>query len=243
MCTLTWLRSNSGYQVFFNRDELKTRQRAIPPCLHKASDINYIAPIDRDAGGTWISANQQGLTFCLLNNYQACHDLPDRNWISRGLLVRDLAHLPSTDAVISALDSISMLSYRPFDLIIFELRLEPFQLAWDGTKLVAKKNPSMPITSSSFNSSEVVSGRIKRINDEHPLNSKSLLEFHSSHAPEKGAYSVCMHRDDAHTVSFSHIQASEKQITFDYRDGSPCSTATTQSLTLAYRSSLQSNVA
>lgn len=71
MCTITWLTRDNGYELFFNRDELRSRQRAAPPQLHQDSKIRYLAPIDSDAGGTWISANQFGLSLCLLNNYGA----------------------------------------------------------------------------------------------------------------------------------------------------------------------------
>ena len=46
--------------------------------------------------------------------------------------------------------------------------------------------------------------------------------FHSSHEPQCGATSVCMHREDARTVSLSEITSSRGQVQFRYFDGPPC---------------------
>ena len=46
--------------------------------------------------------------------------------------------------------------------------------------------------------------------------------LHSSHLPEKGAYSVCMHRSDAQTVSYSEITIFDNQASFHHCDGAPC---------------------
>ena len=49
-----------------------------------------------------------------------------------------------------------------------------------------------------------------------------VKRLHSSHDPEPGAYSVCMHRDDAVTVSMTLVEVSGDTATMRYHDGSPC---------------------
>jgi hypothetical protein len=63
-------------------------------------------------------------------------------------------------------------------------------------------------------------------------NSLALTRFHASHEPSPSYLSVCMHRDDAHTVSFTHLVATHKQLTMSYISGCPCSSNQNQSFAL-----------
>jgi membrane protein DedA with SNARE-associated domain len=49
MCTVTWLMHADSYAVFFNRDELKTRSRALPPAIKKQNGVRHIAPVDLES--------------------------------------------------------------------------------------------------------------------------------------------------------------------------------------------------
>ncbi|MBI4909752.1 MAG: hypothetical protein HY820_39405, partial [Acidobacteria bacterium] len=64
---MSWLHDTDGYQVLCNRDEKKTRRKALPPVVNTRQGVRYIAPADGDHGGTWIAVNDRGLTLCLLN--------------------------------------------------------------------------------------------------------------------------------------------------------------------------------
>jgi hypothetical protein len=55
-----------------------------------------------------------------------------------------------------------------------------------------------------------------------------LASYHSSHSQKGGAYSVCMHRADAATVSFSRIRVTPEQVEFHYTPGAPCATKEAQ---------------
>ncbi len=58
MCTLTWRREGKEtFEVFFNRDEKKTRSMAEPPREFTNPDgLRFLSPVDPDAGGTWMLA-------------------------------------------------------------------------------------------------------------------------------------------------------------------------------------------
>ena len=88
MCTLTWLRSGEGYELFFNRDEARTRLPALPPRVQRRDGVEFLSPLDADAGGTWLGVNAYGLTVGLLNG-RADAPAPAAPR-SRGLLVLDL---------------------------------------------------------------------------------------------------------------------------------------------------------
>ena len=70
---------------------------------------------------------------------------------------------------------------------------------------------------------------LRRIEDK---NSLALTRFHASHEPTPSYLSVCMHRDDAHTVSFTHLIATNKQLKMNYVCGCPCSSKQHQSYAL-----------
>lgn len=63
-------------------------------------------------------------------------------------------------------------------------------------------------------------------------NSLALTRFHASHEPNPSYLSVCMHRDDAHTVSFTHLIATRKQLKMNYVCGCPCSSKQHESYAL-----------
>jgi hypothetical protein len=62
--------------------------------------------------------------------------------------------------------------------------------------------------------------------------SGALFAFHASHASCPGAYSPCMHRPDAETVSFSWIRVRPGEIEFFYSPAAPCRWAAGDSLRL-----------
>ena len=97
MCTLTWFHESDRYQLFFNRDERRTRKPAIPPALRQKGPSRFIAPLDGNFGGTWIGVNEHGLTLCLLNGH-AGDDVaaPTADYTSRGLLLTSLIDSRST---------------------------------------------------------------------------------------------------------------------------------------------------
>jgi hypothetical protein len=52
---------------------------------------------------------------------------------------------------------------------------------------------------------------------------KWLRRLHRSHAPKRGPFSICMHRRDASTVSYTEVAVSEKRATMRYKAGPRCS--------------------
>lgn len=246
MCTVSWLYSATGYQLFFNRDELLTRQRALRPSIKEHHQVRFIAPTDSDAGGTWISVNQFGTSLCLLNNYGAQAKQSGIHWISRGQLVHELAHFADIADVQNHVESTELGHYRPFDLLALSLTRHIRLLSWDGVMLRVSNTPTMPITSSSFNTEKVIASRLRQFahytssDNPHP---EELANYHASHLPDSGPYSVCMHRDNGQTVSFSHISVQADEATFHYYDGPPCQTTDPQTNRLQLLANSQPDVA
>src|SRR5580765_6673610 len=98
MCTLSWIRGVDGYSVFMNRDEQPTRAPGLPPGVQGA-EVRWIAPLDGQSHGTWIGANDRGVTLAILNRYHESPMSADGAWISRGLLVTSLLEETDKDRV------------------------------------------------------------------------------------------------------------------------------------------------
>ncbi len=238
MCTVSWTRRPDGYVLLCNRDERRTRKAALGPRVGNLNGIAYVAPIDGDHGGAWIGVNQFGITLCLLNRYGGTTAEPDRTYISRGLLLNDLLDCRHTQELRERLDALDPYEYQAFTMVALAID-EPARLfEWDGQEFTVQLDAEdrTPLTSSSLTDPDVPA--LRRMLLEQMVRAKGSLdlelleEFHRSHAPSRGPYSVCMHRSDAATVSLSTVRVDRDQIEFRYHPGSPCTPAAIEKLAM-----------
>jgi hypothetical protein len=227
MCTLTWKYSQGGYELHFNRDESRVRVKATPPSVLTNLPSAVIAPRDPEAGGTWICVNQYGVSLCILNNYR-----PAERYIgsrSRGLLVDALNQASTVKMIYQQIEEQDRTRFSPFDLFAFQPDGDVTNIRWDGLNLVETKPTEAFMTSSGFDPIHVIAGRKTQFSQQ---SSDCLYEFHRSHQPSRSANSVCMHRPDAKTLSYSRITVDEKTCRFFYANGSPCSTPLAEPLVI-----------
>lgn len=227
MCTVTWLPTRDGFELRMNRDELRTRSAALPPAIYKRDGVRYVAPRDVDGGGTWITVNDSGLAVGLLNGPAR----PD-GWSgsrSRGLLVDELADARSVAEVRNRLSNARLSVYSPFTLIVVEPGIAACVARWNTSTLVvdAAIQPSALLTSSSVDLEAVVASRTavhrEFLRTSRGRDAEMLEQFHRDHSPERSHRSVCMHRADASTVSFTRITVCRDVVLMHYEDGPPCS--------------------
>lgn len=233
MCTLSWRTGPQGYEVYFNRDELRTRPRARSPTL-RVSDTacasgraRYLAPTDPGGGGTWILVNQTGLTLCLLNGYlEPAVDGTD-DFRSRGLLVTDLAACRDQDEVAEgATRLVAAARYRSFSLVAFCPGTEPRAWGWSGADgELGPLEVEAPMSSSSLDPE--ASQRLRRslrASQPEPDAEEALLALHRAHEGGPRELTPCMHRRDAHTVSLTRVRVTADTASMEYAPGPPCST-------------------
>lgn len=230
MCTVSWLHQRDGYQLFFNRDEKHSRLAASPVQVRLSNGVRYLAPADGDYGGTWLAVNEFGLTLALLNGRPGA--VTGKK--SRGQLVTALAGARSIDEARQQVTGDSLESLANLSLLILECGQPALLLEWDSPHLSITGNAEkrMPLTSSSFDPEGVERRRHEefaaRLGATQRVDANLLLEFHRSHglrADTPGADSICMHRDDAHTVSFSWVEVSKAEVRFFYSPAAPCEKA------------------
>ncbi|REG79432.1 NRDE family protein [Marinomonas pollencensis] len=236
MCSVSWLLHEEGYQLFFNRDEQKHRALALPPQHLSLSGVSVLMPIDPVANGSWISVNEFGLTLCLLNNYQG--QVPSGQLISRGQLVKRLSSEANIKTLTAAFDTLELSRFAPFTLLAFDPQLtrsEQKVMAFEWNGLQAAVFPEWsPRFSSGVDLKSVQQARGQAYKDciEQGESCSRLLALHKSHDSEQLHHSFCMHREDAHTVSFTHVEVTPYEHSMSYLGGAPCENLTTAALAL-----------
>jgi hypothetical protein len=230
MCTLTWCTDADGVRLFFNRDEQRTRLSAQPPATHTRHGVQFLAPLDPQAGGTWLSVNERGVAVAILNWYDAERAAPAAaNHRSRGLLVMDLAgSLDRAGSLLARLFGQDLSLYRPFILVGLDADGHGALCRWDGLQLAAGalNSGDCPLTTSSFDTAAVIAARRTRytaITGDAGATPQTLTAFHHSRDPRGGPYSVTMTRPDAMTVSTSLVLLGPRDVRYIYqprlRDG------------------------
>jgi len=237
MCTVSWLPHPGGYVLFTSRDERKTRAPALPPEVRDRDGVRYMAPIDADAGGTWVLVNEHGLTVALLNRWGVPGDREPTNPRSRGLLVLDLASAPTLAEARVRLTAGLLRVTRPFSLVLVEPDRPAWLASWSGHLLEATTatRPGFLRSSSSVTEPEVLASRQALFAALDPVTAQGLEALHRSHLPERGHRSVCMHREEAETQAFTRIEVSAAQVTLAHAPGAPCETEFLPPLALARR--------
>ena len=224
MCSLSWCRYPDGYEVFFNRDERKTRGRALPPSESIKDGIRYLAPRDTDAGGTWLLANEFGLTLGLLN-YGTARPLPQppaaAQSQSRGQWLLQWACLADAFQLAEALKDHVPWGCGLFTLVAFDRHQQaaPQAWRWNGTDLRSFR-AGLPLCSSSYAPAQVISSRQASFAGLRNHGAEALWRWHSKE-DHPSAESARMLRTDAQTWCVSRISVGASQAHWLYREEMP----------------------
>ncbi|MEZ0298895.1 MAG: NRDE family protein [Candidatus Methylacidiphilales bacterium] len=227
MCSVTFIPRPNGFIIAMNRDEQRTRAQGLPPALDETGDALFPS---EPGGGTWIGINRSGVAFTLLNWYSVPWSRPATGSISRGEIIPALlGQVMSLDAMHDAWDAIPLRSHQPFRLVAYflgEKALQEWQ--WDGKRLYC-----LPCAwqvnhwfSSGKNEPEVQAERMRTARVAWSMtgagNLPWLRELHASHLPGRGPLSICMHREDACTVSSTELAIEAGTARMTYIPGAPC---------------------
>jgi hypothetical protein len=218
MCTLSWLREEDGYALWFNRDELRTRALERAPTLHETpTGLAWLAPEDPDSDGTWLMVNAHGLSCALLNRY-----VPDVTFApvgerpSRGRLVPLAAGAETAEEAVEKVRGESLAGTPGFHLVAIDAAGGVAELRWDGKAghLAAGDAVVSPVTSSSQREAEIEA--LRRLAYPAEPTVESLADYHHAHDTADGAASVNMCRADACTRSICHVRVGPEWVALDY---------------------------
>jgi hypothetical protein len=186
-------------------------------------------PKDSLAGGSWISANKNGRTVCLLNGAFVPHKRKSKYAQSRGNILIELASFNNNPEQYFEKKDLSEI--EPFTIITVEKSKNEIshlsEFIWDGNKKYFKiLDQSKPYIWSSVTlysekhremRKEWFNGFIKKINGS--VSSGNILEFHSAKHIEDDSINVIMQREgDLKTVSITQIIAGNTVTKMKYFD-------------------------
>jgi hypothetical protein len=227
MCTVTFIPRKTGYLVGMNRDEKLTRVAGLPPARRNKDGRAVVYPSE-PSGGTWISLNDGGTTFALVNWYSVFAKAK-REIVSRGQIIPAISAASDPVTVSRYFAVLPFAQIKPFRLIgIFWESRQIKEWQWDLQDLVETNHSwrAKQWISSGFN--EPIAQKIRshtfRIFRMRTSCGRVhwLRRLHSSHTPEKGPFSTCMHRDDATTVSYTEVCVFGNRASFQHIFGPPC---------------------
>ena len=181
------------------------------------------------SGGTWIACNSHGNLLAVLNWNEVHPASLGEKRRTRGLVIPHLIpeeHSSSTD---SCLKRLALDGVFPFRLIgVFQNERTLIEWRWDGAAIQqlgcawARKHWFSSSLSDSCATAE--RGRVCEVAALDPAaGSESWLRsLHRSHDPKPGPYTICVHRQDASTVSYTEVKCDRSSISMRYLSGSPC---------------------
>lgn len=224
MCTVTFFPRERGYSLAMNRDERNSRG-ATPPTVEMFDGVQAVYPLDVQ-GGTWLVANQHQASFALLN----WNDVVARaeKTHSRGAVVMALRAASSPEQASASLEQLVLRGVLPFRLIgVFGAIKKIVEWHWDQILLKETVHRWEPAHWFSSSLSDENATKERGATCQHAMaeagagSSAWLHRLHGSHAGGN-AFSVCVHRENVSTVSYSEIQVGIDSLQFQYFSGSPC---------------------
>ena len=227
MCTVTFIARKRGYLLGMNRDEKLQRPEGLPPRKLPKNGRTVIGPSE-PTGGTWISLNHSGVTFALINWYSV-GAMVAKAPVSRGSVVRAVEAETSTQCAFNVISQLPLKQINPFRLVgIFLAEKQVCEWRWDLNMLVCRKHEWESRQWISSGHDEITAQNIRTQTFRAALNQRTagsaewLRRLHRSHGPAPGPFSICMHRADAATVSYTEIIATTRQAKMSYYQSAPC---------------------
>ena len=237
MCTVSFFPRADGYVLGMNRDEARSRPIALPPSPRPFHGGRAVYPSE-PSGGTWIALSDLGSTLALVNWYSKPALDTDRT-VSRGQIVLSILQADSPAQIVETLGSLALRQIKPFRLIgVFPWLKSIVEWRWDMERLQEVQHPwsANQWASSGFDEPAAQHSRrvqfLEAIQRPSAGSTRWLRGFHRSHVPQPGPTSVCMHREDASTVSYTEVIVARGLARMRYAPGPLCCTSVANSIRL-----------
>ncbi len=235
MCTFTlaWqVFADAPVVVAANRDERDGRPSE-PPAV-RDWETPVVAPIDREAGGTWLGYNEHGLLVAVTNRWTDAELTGDR---SRGLLVRDaLNRETAEDACRYVERELDERSYEGFNLVVVDASAA-ILLEWAGQFAVRNFDPGVHVVVNVGADGSYTIPSVRQEAGERQAENAS--EVRTALQPEPGEdsrswleraaavvsdheYGVCVHGDGYGTQSSTLVRMTEDFVEMEHAEGPPC---------------------
>jgi hypothetical protein len=218
-----------------NRDEQRNRPAGLPPVV-RAPSPGHLSLYPSEPGGasSWCGVNLYALTFAIVNWYEMTTDKKPDPMRTRGEIIPQLLKHNSLIDADSALRRLPLNEYQPFRLIGLEIQpvAKACEWRWDGHHLGVILHLWQPLHWFSSGFDEAGVNAVRAVTSSHFLPDPwpstadmavtALRALHCSHLPMPGPYSICMHRGDAETVSYTELVVSPTMAVMRYAPQAPC---------------------
>jgi hypothetical protein len=211
-----------------NRDEKIARGTVSPPEIHEFEGARAIYPNDGN-GGTWIAVNEYGIALALLNWNGVAPSGKTAKTRSRGLVIPTLIDSRSLSDLHEVFSVSNFKGMLPFRLIgVFPSERKIGEWRWDSgqTRFALHQwEPRHWFSSSlSDNQAENLRGIACRNawNQADAGSGPWLRRLHTSHNDASGPFSLCVHRPEVRTLSYSEIECTPTTLRIKHFPGSPC---------------------
>jgi hypothetical protein len=225
MCTVTFIPKKHTYMLAMNRDDLYARASSLP--VVRVEFAKHAAAYPQEAGGgTWIGVNQYGIAFALLN--WAVPSAGDKQKsrgavIPRMLVGTDLAHARMV------IDGIDLHGTWPFRLLgIFPSERFIHEWRWDGECISELSHEWGARHWFSAGASDEKADAIRSAvcaqywREARAGTRDWVRRLHATHEPERGVFSICAHRDQGGTLSYTEVEVTHEGVAIAYSPVSPC---------------------
>lgn len=222
MCTVSFIPTKDCFFITSNRDEKKSRKKAIHPSMYEHNGTKLLFPKDADAGGTWIAVKENGDAAVLLNGAFISHTPEPPYKKSRGLVFLDIlcSNRPSVMFSKITLDGI-----EPFTLVLFEKGCL-YEFRWNGMERFCKQLPvNRPHIWSSVTLYDGFSIKKREqwfaefLNKTPRPTQQDILQFHRFAGDGNSYTDLLMNRNDMYaTVSITNILLTKHRAVLKYSD-------------------------
>ena len=227
MCTLTFIPKSSGYLLGMNRDESVRREKSQWPLVLEERGVAVAYPREGSTGGTWIATNSSGITLALLNQNRGPSAGPKLR--SRGFVIPSLVHSPSMKELVEGFHQLDLNGMMPFLLVAFFPKEKMIaEWKWDSSFLQLRPFTWRQRNWFSSGISDSIATQVRGAFLQDAVRRRDagsadwLRRVHASHAPVRGSFSVCVHRPEAESVSYTEIEHTATQTRLYYHAGRPC---------------------
>jgi len=236
VCTLVlaWqVFADAPVAVAANRDELLGRPSE-PPAV-RDWEVPAVAPLDSEAGGTWIGYNEHGVLVAITNRWTDGELGGDR---SRGLLVRDALSYESAEAAVRFVErDLDTRSYEGFNLVVADATAA-ILIEWDGGRHLRHFEPGVHVVvnTGADGAFTIPTSRAEAAQEQADNAEAVRAALQPEPGEESGAwldraasviadheYGVCVHRDGFGTRSSSLLRLGDERV-YEFADGPPCRT-------------------
>jgi len=231
MCTIAvWFNvwKEAPLVIAANRDEFLGRPADVPRS-RIIGGRRCIAPLDREAGGTWMGVNEDELFVGITNRFGG---LKDSTLRSRGRLVEAALEYSTALEALRDFRALGSERYNPFHLIVADRRTCGIGV-WDGETVRVIENHQGPLVVTERSFGEEVSVRERRLKGRCESLAKGALaptstelgELLREHA-DPGFEGTCVHAEDQGygTRSSAILRWGPRPLEFTYlaTAGAPC---------------------